>query len=167
MKPKRVENYFLFIFCLWWHVLEQVDLVVNRGSICLYGLNKFQHWEVIISLIKCDEIINQFPKFNTTENWEWISNIVLYFNSKSDYLSMQGLKLIHVSKMGPWSTTETDWGMVVFLAWLHFSIREWIRHHKLLHFNKIAITIRRQTDLALRGAYIKHIENGSFRRFRH
>ena len=50
-----------------------------------------------------DDITYPFPNFNgaTVEVWEWINNIhpILYW--ACDYLSMMGLKLIHVSRRGP------------------------------------------------------------------
>ena len=49
-----------------------------------------------------DEIIYPFPNFNswTVEVWEWISDIIPHFIGhmiSTDYLSMLGFKLIHVS----------------------------------------------------------------------
>ena len=48
-------------------------------------------------------IIYPFPKFNgaTVEVWEWISNFT-YTLTGMRLLIMLGLKLNHVSKMGPW-----------------------------------------------------------------
>ena len=49
-----------------------------------------------------DEITYQFQNLNgtTVEVSEWINNLILHF---SDYLSILGLNLNHVNKMGPWS----------------------------------------------------------------
>ena len=50
----------------------------------------------------CDEITYPFLNFNgaTVEVKEWISNFIPHFKGACGYLSMIGLKLIHVSKSG-------------------------------------------------------------------
>ena len=50
------------------------------------------------------EITYPFPNFNgwDIEVWEWINNFIPHFTGPvADYLSMVGLKLIHVYKRGP------------------------------------------------------------------
>ena len=54
-----------------------------------------------------DEITYPFPNFSrcTVEVWEWIR----------DYLSMLGLKLIHISKTGPWwriYNASANWSVI-------------------------------------------------------
>ena len=52
-----------------------------------------------------DEITYSFPSVNcyTGEVWEWISNFIPYFGTHTYvYLSIPGLKPIHVSKRGAW-----------------------------------------------------------------
>ena len=93
----------------------------------IHGLTFIPAWiSKSISYKVWDEITYPFTNFNgaTIEVWEWISNPTLYYRvstalskwkidlfknflmpiSKKNtyYLSMLGLKLIHVSKRGPW-----------------------------------------------------------------
>ena len=54
-----------------------------------------------------DEITYLSPYFNgaTVEVWEWISNFIQHANFTQhacDYLSMLGLKLIHIIKRHSW-----------------------------------------------------------------
>ena len=56
-----------------------------------------------------NEITYPFPNFNggTVEVWEWISDIIPHFTGACDYLSMLGLKLIHISEWCPmWSNYQ-------------------------------------------------------------
>ena len=85
---------------------------------------KMTTWELSVSVLFCypgpllltwincnpiihykmwDEITYPFPNFNgcTVEVWEWISNIIPHFTGECDYLSMLGIKLIHVTKCAP------------------------------------------------------------------
>ena len=50
------------------------------------------------------KITDQFLYFNdaTVEVKKWLSNFIHHFTRTCEYLSMLGLKLIHVSKRGPW-----------------------------------------------------------------
>ena len=50
----------------------------------------------------CDEITYPVPNFNgcTVEVWEWISKFIPQVYDGYIYLSMLGLDLVHVSKMG-------------------------------------------------------------------
>ena len=57
------------------------------------------------------EVIYPFPNFNggTVEVWEWISNFIQHSTPWTcDYLSMLGLKLIHVNKRGPYQYFPRD-----------------------------------------------------------
>ena len=55
-----------------------------------------------------DEITYPFLNYNgaTVEVKEWISNFIPHFTWVCDYLSMLGLKLIHVIKRGPRSLVQ-------------------------------------------------------------
>ena len=63
-----------------------------------------------------DEIIYPFLNFNgaTVEVWKWDKKFHLTLYQASDYLSMLGLKLNHVSIRGPWSF----WGQSTSEHWL-------------------------------------------------
>ena len=53
-----------------------------------------------------DEITFPFPNFNSAvEVWEWTSKFIPQFNRKYDFLSMLGVKLIHVDKSGHCGST--------------------------------------------------------------
>ena len=56
----------------------------------------------------CDEIPDLFPNFNGETIWEWISNFITLYNG-CNYLSMLGLKLIHVNKRGPCWSKVIEW----------------------------------------------------------
>ena len=73
---------------------------INLIPACISNLIYYEIW---------DEITCPFANSNgtTIEVWEWINNFMaLYWTC--DYLSMLGLKSIHVSKMGPWTLTTTN-----------------------------------------------------------
>ena len=82
----------------WW-------LPWHHGPILLTWLTLIAAWISNHMPSKVwDEITYQFPNFNgyTVEVWEWISNFTTHvIITACDYLSMLGLKSIHVSKRGP------------------------------------------------------------------
>ena len=53
-----------------------------------------------------NQIAYSFLNFNgaTVEVQEWVNNFIPYFIEAWDNLSMLGLKVIRVSKRGPWSS---------------------------------------------------------------
>ena len=87
------------------------EIIINRlkewwpntwGPFHLYGLTLIPSWiGNYIHYIVWSEITYPFPNCNggTVEVWEWINDFNPYFTC--DYLSMLGLKLIHVSKEVP------------------------------------------------------------------
>ena len=75
------------------------------------------------------EIMHQFLNFNdaTVEVYEWISNFIPHLTGTCDYLSMLGLKLIHVSKVGPRilhmllpneETPNLQWS-ILYITWMN------------------------------------------------
>ena len=64
-----------------------------------------------------DEITYPFPNLNgcTDEVWE------ATLNCACDYLSMPGLKLIHVSKRGPWSFMQLKTRSPLVWKWCYIS----------------------------------------------
>ena len=64
-------------------------------------ISNYTHYKV------WDEITYRFPNFRVRgaaiESWEWISNFIpCLIRHVINYLSMLGLKFIHVCKRGPW-----------------------------------------------------------------
>ena len=66
-----------------------------------------------------DEITYPFPNLNgcTVEAWEWITNSIQHFINGRNYLSMLGLKLIHVSKRDPRSSWFFNQCFSQILSW--------------------------------------------------
>ena len=73
---------------IWWHLWPLLQTWINSAWVSYHMPSKM--W---------DEITYPFPNFNgaTTEAWEWISNFISLYN-RCDYLSMEGIRLIHVIK---------------------------------------------------------------------
>ena len=69
-----------------------------------------------------DEITNPFPDFNgaNVEVWEWDKLFHTTLHCTRDYLSMLGLRLIHVSKRGPW------WNVIGYFETCHPYILKWL-----------------------------------------
>ena len=69
-----------------------------------------------------DEITYPFPNFHVTtiKVWEWIRDFIQNVIGR-DFLSMQGLKLINISKGGPiYQNVENNTN--IFFAIIHYSI---------------------------------------------
>ena len=119
----------------------------NCFDMALYSFNRTYLWVPLPAWISnytdykmCDEITYPFPNFNgcTVEVWKWISNFIPHF--ACDYLSMLGLKLIHVRKGGPWGLlyrqglaqpTQSVWhGWVIRFIEKWSVITRWILGHE-------------------------------------
>ena len=79
------------------------------------------------------------PNFNgTVEVWEWMGNFIPRFYWACDYLSMSGLKLIHIRKRGPQMVVlEIHAPGLSPVPITQQSSKSFTAHH-LLHVNSIA-----------------------------
>ena len=102
-------------------------------SFCWYGLTSIPAWISNHMRIKMwDEIAYPFPNFNgaTVEVWKCVSNFIPHFNG-CNYLSMLGLKLVHVRKMGH----------NLINLFLHFNeLYTWFKHIRHEHGLKLIVS---------------------------
>ena len=116
--PKSISKLVLLVIFLAWNVAfiqnENNFLSVDghggtwnidtRGSFYQHGSTLTPAWiSNHIHYKMWDEITYPFPNFNSSGIgvWEWMNNFIPHVTGHMFYLSMLGLKLIHVSKRGP------------------------------------------------------------------
>ena len=129
----------LKIFCIfhdfstlkWYRKLKSFRL----GPLLLMWINFIPAWMYNYIHYKVyDDIINPLPNFNiaTVQDWGWISNFISHF-TVCDYLSMLGLKLIHVRKRGSWKTRTGVTSKVTKQRVLMHGHQGWNVRHGLCH----------------------------------
>ena len=100
------------------------------GPFYYHGLTLIQTWISNYSHYNVwDEIAYPFPNFNgiTVEVWEWINNFT-HILWACDYLSILGLKLIHISRRDPCCLIYTKPSPETTLIFITDALKNKYRH---------------------------------------